>query len=158
LARPHLLVQHIVKQAEQLAALRAQRDPRPVWLVEFVESAAAAFAPLAGVGRVGYDCEPTAGGWEARLYIGSTELVGGKQDGHWRANSFELDVGGLTRAFSRIDEFRWNVAAGETAGSFLTLRGAIGDQPLCVKAYSRPPEHLGPALREYHDGRVHPVE
>ncbi len=158
MAHAHLLVQHVLKQVEQHAAQRRQRDPRPTWLADFVQQAAAWFEPLAGVGRVGYDCEPTAAGWEARLYLGSTEMVGGKDDGQWRSNSFELDLSGLTSCFSRIDEFRWNVASGAAAGSFLTLRGCVNDQPLCVKAYSRAPEHMGPALRQYHDGRIQPVE
>lgn len=158
LAHAHLMVQHVLKHIEQFAAQRKQRDPRPVWLIEFVEAAAQWFEPLSGIGRVGFDCEPTDRGWEARLYLGHTELVGGREDGQWRSHSFELNLSGLTSCFSRIDEFVWNVAAGETGASFLTLRGLVGDSPLCVKAYSRAPEHLGPAMRQYHDGRLQPVE
>lgn len=158
MAHAHLMVQHVLKQVEQFAAHRRQRDPRPQWLADFIQQAADWFAPLTGVGRVGYDCEPTADGWEARLYLGITELVGGRDDGEWRSHSFELNLAGLTASFSRIDEFRWNVAASDTGGSFLTLRGCVGEFPLCVKAYSRAPEHLGPAMRQYHDGRVQPVD
>ncbi len=158
LAHAHLLVQHVIKQAEIFASQRRQRDPRPEWLVNFIQTAAEWFEPLSGVGRVGYDCEATQDGWEARLYLGSTELVGGRDDGKWRSQSFELNLTGLTACFSRIDDFRWNVSATSTGGSFLTIRGYIGDAPLCVKTYSRAPEHLGPALREYHDGRVQTVE
>lgn len=158
MAHAHLLVQHVLKQVEQHLAQRDKRDARPAWLVNLVERAADWFEPLSGVGRVGYDCQPTDDGWEVRLYLGSTELVGGRDDGQWRNSSFELDLTGLTACFSRIAEFRWNVAAGETAGSFLTLRGYVEEFPVCVKAYSRAPQHLGPALRQYYDGRIQPVE
>ncbi len=134
------------------------RDPRPAWLVDFVQRAAEWFEPLSGIGRVGYDCQPTDAGWEARLYLGSTEVIGGREDGQSRGSSFELDLSGITACFSRIDEFRWNVATGENAGSFLTVRGLVDLYPLCVKAYSRTPQHLGPALRQYHDGRIQTVE
>lgn len=158
LAHAHLLVQHVLKQAETRAAQRGQRDPRPAWLADFVQRAADWFEPLTGVGRVGYDCEPTAEGWEARLYLGSTELVGGPHDGRWKSHSFELNLSGLIACFTQVSEFRWNVATGETAGSFLTLKGLVGTAPLCVKAYSRAPDHLGPGLRQFHDGRVQAVE
>ena len=158
MAHAHLLVQHVLKQVELFAAQRRHRDPRPEWLVNFVQQAAEWFEPLSGAGRVGYDCEPTDRGWEARLYLGTTEMVGGRDDGRWHGHSFELNLGALTGCFSRIDEFLWNVSAAEHGGSFLTLRGLIGDAPLCVKAYSRAPDHLGPGLRQYHDGRLQTVE
>jgi hypothetical protein len=160
LPHTHLLVQHLLKQLERHAATRDERDPRPAWLVDFVECAAAHFAPLSGVGRVGCECEATAAGWEARLYLGATEVVGGKDDGQSRRLSFELHLSGLMQCFTRVEDVRWNVAAGqdEQGGSFLTVRGCVEEHPLCVKAYSRAPQHAGPALRMYHDGRIQPVE
>lgn len=158
LPRPHLLVQHLLKQLEQQSSQRAERDPRPQWLADFIQDAADAFAPLLGVARVGYECEPSADGWEARLYLGSTEMVGGKDDGHARQSSFELNLADLTRGFSEIHEFRWNVSGGTLGGSFVTIRGHVGEHALCVKAYSKSPGHAGPALRQYHDGRIQSVD
>lgn len=157
LAHAHLIVQHVLKQVESHVAQRGQRDPRPAWLAAFIQRAAEWFAPLSGVGRVGYDCEATDDGWEARLYLGSTELVGGPRDGHSLPQSFELDVAGLLNCFSKVSDVRWNVSSSSLGGSFLTLNGLVEDFPLCVKAYSRAPEHLGPALRQFHDGRVREV-
>jgi hypothetical protein len=160
LAHSHLVVQHLLKQLEKHAAERSERDHRPAWLTQLIQAAADQFSPLADFGRVGFECEPADDGWEARLYLGSTEVVGGRDDGHWKSASFELDLSGLTRCFDHVDELRWNVAAsgGESAGSFVTVRGRIGEQPICLKAYSRAPAHVGPALREYHDGTVEPIE
>jgi hypothetical protein len=157
LPRPHLLVQHLLKQLESHVQDRDQRDLRPVWLADLVQQAADAFAPLSGVARVGYECEPSGDGWEARFYVGATELIGGKDDGQFRQSSFELNLADLVERFTRLEEFRWNVAAGEQSGSFVTIRGRVGDQPVCLKAYSRTPEHIGPALRQYHDGRIESV-
>ncbi len=158
MAHSHLLVQHLLKQLEQHAATRSERDSRPSWLIRLVEQAAECFRPLHGVARVGYECELLDNGWETRMYLGTTEVVGGRDDGQFRSTSFELDLAGLTSCFSRVDELRWNVAAGEAGGSFLTVRGAVGEEQVCVKAYSKAPHHAGPALREYADGRIRPVD
>jgi hypothetical protein len=160
LSHTHLLVQHLLKQLERHAATRDDRDPRPAWLVDFVERAAEHFAPLSGVGRVGCECEATDEGWQARLYLGTTEVVGGKDDGQSRSLSFELHLSGLMQCFSIVEDVQWNVAANhdDTGGSFLTIRGCVDHHPLCVKAYSRAPQHAGPALRMYCDGRIQPVE
>lgn len=159
LPRPHLFVQHLLKYLEFQAAERADTDARPPWLTELIERAADQFAPYAGVGRVGFECEPAADGWEARLYLGSTEVVGGPEDGQWRQASFELNLAGLTACFTQVDELRWNVAASgaDCSSSFLTVRGRVGEHAVCVKAYSRAPARLGPGLREYQDGSIVPV-
>jgi hypothetical protein len=127
-------------------------------LIDLVNQAANCFAPFHGVARVGYECELVDDSWEARLYVGSTEIVGGADDGQARATSFELDVAALTMCFSRVDELRWTVAGSPSGGSFLTVRGAIGEEAVCMKAYSKAPHHAGPALREYADGRIRPVD
>lgn len=160
MAHSHLLVQHLLKQLEQHSAERGERDTRPEWLVDFIDRTADCFVPLQGLGRVGYECEVGDAGWDVRLYLGSTEIVGGRDDGQWRHTSFELDVAGLTQCFTRVDDLRWNVAAGmaESGASFLTVCGVVGEQPVRVKTYSRAPVHAGPALRAYHDGTVKPVE
>lgn len=157
MAHTHLLVQHLLKQLEQHSAQRGDRDHRPEWLIDLINHAAECFLPLHGVARVGYECEPKDHGWEARLYVGATEIVGGAADGQARSASFELDIAALTMCFSRVDELRWNVSGSSSGGSFLTVRGAVGEEDVCVKAYSKAPHHVGPALREYADGRIRPV-
>lgn len=146
MAHSHLLVQHLLKQLEQYKARRAQRDPRPAWLTDFVQRAALHFSPYAGVGCVGCECEVTEQGWEARFYLGTTESVGGQHDGGTQALSFELHLSGLLSCFTTVHDLRWNVAAGSgrTGGSFITVQGLVQQYPLCVKAYSRAPQHLRP--------------
>uniref|UniRef100_A0A7C4LPE0 Uncharacterized protein n=1 Tax=Schlesneria paludicola TaxID=360056 RepID=A0A7C4LPE0_9PLAN len=159
LAHSHLLVQHLLKQLERYQARRAERDPRPAWLTGFIERAAACFSPFAGVGRVGCECEATEQGWEARFYLGAAEMVGGKEDGLSRGVSFELHLSGLLSCFTEVHDLWWNVAAGSDAvgGSFITVLGSVQQHTLCVKAYSRSPQHAGPGVRMHRDGRIEPV-
>ena len=159
LSRSHLLVHHLLKQLELHKRDRKERDRRPAWLTTFVHQTAALFEPLSGVAKVGYECELTSIGWEARLYLGSTEIVGGREDGQSRLISFEFDFARLTDGFTRVDEFRWNVCSttdGST-GSFVTLRGQVDDHPVSLKLYSRPPRDAGPAFRQRSDGTLEEV-
>ena len=153
---PHLLVHHLLKQLENHKRDRRERDRRPQWLNTFVNQTAAMFEPLSGVARVGFQCELTPEGWEARLYLGSTEIIGGRDDGRAQLISFEFDFGQLAEGFSRLDEFRWNVCTtvDGSAGSFVTLRGLVDAYPVCLKIYSRPPQDVGPAFRLLPDGTL----
>lgn len=153
---PHLLVHHLLKQLENHQRDRRERDRRPEWLNTLIQQTAEMFEPLSGVARVGYQCDVTPDGWEARLYLGATELVGGRDDGRERLISFEFNFGRLAERFTRLDEFRWNVCTtvDGTAGSFVTLRGLVDDQPVSLKIYSRPPQDVGPAFRQLQDGTL----
>ncbi|MEK6256985.1 MAG: hypothetical protein AABP62_00070 [Planctomycetota bacterium] len=159
MSHSHLLVHHLLKQLELHKRDRKERDRRPEWLSAFVHQTAALFEPLSGVAKVGYQCELTSIGWEARLYLGSTEIVGGRDDGQSRLISFEFDFARLTEGFTRVDEFRWNVCSttdGST-GSFVTLRGHVDDHPISLKIYSRPPRDAGPAFLQRSDGTLEDV-
>lgn len=152
----HLLVHHLLKQLENHQRDRRERDRRPEWLSTLVHQTAALFEPLSGVARVGYQCELTPDGWEARLYLGSTEIVGGRDDGRSRLISFEFDFARLSEGFTRLDEFRWNVcSAGDgSSSSFVTLCGNVDGNSIRLKIYSRPPQDVGPAFRERPDGTL----
>jgi hypothetical protein len=152
-------MQHLMKQLEIKAARKERRDYRPEWLSEAILRWSAVFEPFAEAGRIGFVCEPVEQGWSVRLYLGTTEIVGGKDDGEWRQPGFGLDFTRLTEEFSRIDEFRWNVSAPGIDGShsFVTLRGTMGEHVVEVKIYSRPPRDAGPAFRQHLDGTVEPV-
>lgn len=156
MSHSHLLVHHLLKQLENHKRDRAERNGRPGWLNAFIHQTAALFEPLAGVGRVGFQCELGSTGWEARLYLGSTEIVGGRDDGRSRLISFEFDFGRLVETFRRLDEFRWNVCTNfdGSSGSFVTLRGMVDDNPICLKIYSRAPQDAGPAFRLLPDGTL----
>lgn len=156
MSHSHLLVHHLLKQLENHKRDRRDRDRRPEWLNAFIHQTAALFEPLMGVARVGYQCELSPDGWEARLYLGSTEVIGGREDGQSRLISFEFDFARLSEGFTRLDEFRWNVCSNSdgSTGSFVTLRGLVDENVICLKIYSRPPRDVGPAFRLRTDGTL----
>ena len=160
MAHSHLLLQHLLKQLEQHQRERSERNRRPEWLSVFVHQTAAFFEPMRGFGRVGSQCEFTSEGWEARLYLGSTEIIGGKDDGHFQLIGFELDFAKLTESFTRLDDFRWSVSAALNGGnsSFVTMRGLVDDHQVTLKIYSKPPHEAGPAFRQHTDGSIDHIE
>lgn len=159
MAHSHLLVQHLLKQLEHHKRDKNNRMRRPEWLSVFVHQVAALFEPLSGVGRVGSQCEFVDDRWEARLYLGSTEIVGGKNDGYSQLLSYEFDFIRLRDTFTRLDDFRWNVGASAEGGnsSFVVLKGLVDDHSVCLKIYSRPPKEAGPAFRQNADGSLDAV-
>ena len=156
MAHSHLLVQHLLKQLEHHKRERCNRKRRPEWLSVFVHQASGLFEPLSGVGRVGSVCEFSEDRWEARLYLGATEILGGKNDGHAQLASFEIDFVRLSQLFTQLEESRWTVSASADGGnsSFFTMAGFVDDHPLRLKVYSRPPKEAGPAFRQYADGSM----
>jgi hypothetical protein len=101
----------------------------------------------------------TNDGWEVRMYLGATEIVGGKDDGQSQLVSFELDVARLNQAFTHVDAAHWTVSGGTdgTNSSFLTVRGSVDEHELCLKVYSRAPLEAGPAFRQHSDGSLDSV-
>lgn len=158
LAHSHVLIKHLLKQLERHKAERPFRKRRPDWLSVLVHQVSALFEPLSGVGRVGSQCEFVDDIWEARLYLGSTEIVGGKNDGHAQWLSFEMDLLRLQQSFTQLTEVHWNVSAAQNSNSsFLTLRGFVDEHPVRLKVYSRPPQDAGPAFLQHADGSLDTV-
>lgn len=159
----HMPVQHLLKQVEISRSQRSQRDVRPDWLTELVNDVAELFEPLVDVGRVGFDCQCSENGWLVGLYLGSTEMVGGKEDGRTRHISFEFDLLGLIERFDAVDEFCWSALPtyaddeNSMSRSFVTVVGSVQDKAVRLQIFSAPPEEAGPGLRRYPDGNLKPV-
>lgn len=158
----HIPVNHLLKQLETYRTNRAQRDVRPQWVSDFIDAAAQLFEPFSDVGRVGFDCQLTEDCWNVDLYLGRTEIVGGKQDGQVRSNGFRLDLLPLLELLTEVDHCSWNVipdpqSEGELPDSFLTVEGTIDGQPIRLQVDSVPPPDAGPGIRAFPDGRIEPA-
>jgi hypothetical protein len=154
----HMPIQHLLKQVEAYGAKRASRDVRPPWLTDFIDEIADLFEPISGAGRVGFDCQLAEDCWVAGLYLGSTEFVGGRDDGRLEFTNFELDLRKLTGYFTTIEEFYLGAFPSPTseesrrAHSYITIGGLIDENPIRLQVFSVPPEHTGPGLRRLPNG------
>jgi hypothetical protein len=156
-------LQHLLKQMETYNARRSQRDVRPAWVTEFINSVAELFEPLDDVGRVGFDCQITEDRWDVGMYLGSTEIVGGKHDGRDRHTAFEFDLLTLQHLFEQVYAFDWTAFPSDLDGHksparcVVTVDGLVGANPLRLRILSVPPDDAGPGFREYPGGRCEPA-
>ncbi len=162
MSHSHLAFQHLIHKIDT-ARPRAKRPAGPVWLPEFVDQIAELFEPFVDVGRVGYECVPGAERWDIAMYLGSTEVVGGKVDGELRAVAFQFDLARLDTVFDRVEECRWSAfPAGTVEGktepfaaerSYVTIAGRYRDNAVRLRVFGTPPADTAPGLRQYADGR-----
>lgn len=155
-------VKHLLKHLESYRHRRNNRDIRPAWVTEFVNAAAELFEPMDEVGRVGFDCQVADDCWEVALYLGSTEIVGGREDGQFRYSGFDFDLRALMAQFHEIENIQ--MSAGDEAAeissllrAMVTIEGRIDANRLRVRVHSIPPGDVGPGLRRHVDGRCDTV-
>ncbi len=159
MSHSHMPVDHLLKQIEMYKAKRQQRDIRPPWVMEFIDQVAELFEPLKDDGRVGFDCQLAEERWEVGMYLGSTEVVGGKNDGKSRHSNFEFDLKALIDLFTGVSRFGWSAfpegidAEDSKAHAFITVEGIVGERPIRLRLHSIPPSEAGPGFRQYPDGR-----
>ena len=147
-----MAVKHLLKQAETYRSKRAERDIRPGWVTAFINEAAELFEPITGLGRVGFDCHLAEDCWVVTMYLGSTEVVGGKDDGQSRHTDFQFDLLELTGRFTEIDHFLWGAFPGCSGDSCIVIEGRIEENALRLQLFSQPPHVAGPGFRQYPDG------
>ena len=163
MSHSHMPVKHLLKQVEIYKNKRRTRDRRPTWVTDFINEVAELFEPLRDVGRVGFDCQLAQDRWILAMYLGSTELVGGKHDGQARHTNFQFDLSALTEIFDSISQFCWDAFPdgadddSSNVHSLITVEGTIGTHPVILRLYSVPPTDAGPGFRQYPDGRCHTV-
>ncbi len=156
-------IKHLLKQIETYATKRANRDVRPDWLTDFVNEIAELFEPITGVGRVGFDCQLAEDCWVVGMYLGSTEMMGGPEDGSTKYLNFEFDLQQLIGRFQQIDEFVLSSFPNprdfesSTARSFITLAGSLGEHPIRLQVFTIPPDDAGPGLKQFQDGNCEPA-
>lgn len=154
-------VQHLLKQVEIYRARRQNRDIRPDWVTRLIERTTDLFEPLAELGRVGFDCrledELMGGVWSVDLYLGSTEVVGGREDGRALPAGFDFDLQRLVALFDRVDRLIWKARPAEDDPSLVSLAGAVDDNPVQLQILAVPPADAGPGFRQYTDGSLEPA-
>jgi hypothetical protein len=157
----HLALQHLINKIDS-AGSRPKRLTGPVWLPEFVDQVAELFEPFVDVGRVGFECVPNTERWDVSMYLGSTEVVGGRVDGELRPVAFQFDLARLETIFDRIDECHWSAFPAGTVAedaepvaaerSFVTIVGRYRENLLRLRVFGAPPADTAPGLRQYADG------
>lgn len=154
----HLVIQHLLKKLETDGP-RPRRDRRPDWVTDLINHAAELFEPFTEIGRVGFDCRFREGAWEIALYLGSAELIGGKDDGHVQVVDFQFDLARLVELIQPVEKFVWNAIParpgidGPPDRSLIAIQGLHDGNRVHLHVYGTPPDEAGPGLRFFEDGR-----
>lgn len=164
MSHSHLALQHLIQKLDS-PGYRRSRSTGPQWLAEFVDQVAELFEPFVDVGRVGFECSPGEDRWEIAMYLGCTELVGGRADGEVRSVAFQFNVAGLNSIFDAIESLHWNAfPAGASVDegpqedrTFVGVVGRYRDSRLRLRVFSRPPRDAGPGMRQFPDGSWEPA-
>ncbi|QDT37639.1 hypothetical protein [Stratiformator vulcanicus] len=154
----HLTVNHLLAQVEEYRRRKAERDVRPEWLTAWINAAAELFEPTKGVGRVGFECNPTETGWDISLYLGMTEYIGGPDDGRISPASFDFNLQSLAELFEEVLSIEFEVLPepreDEVAPPYaaIAIQGIASEQPMSVRVLAVPPENAGPGFKRLPDG------
>ena len=114
---------------------------------------------MRGEARVGYEVNQEPDFWSVTVFVGTTEIVGGEQDGRTDYVSFRVDICGIARAFDSISRSEWVVVPTPSDWlrvldhSFFVLDGIWQGQAVRLTITATPPEEMGPGMRKYPDGR-----
>jgi len=146
--------EEILQQLENYESRRRLKDRRPDWLRSLIEQVAELFEPLRDVARAGFDCRMVENGWLIRMYLGTSEIIGGPKDGQIEHASFRMDIQRLINMFQNVERLEWysvsNVEPDDFDGeirSLLTLSGTVADDhAVQLELLAGPPRYAPPGL------------
>lgn len=131
------------------------REPQPPgWLSELANLATQAFhsqSPLAPVGchfHKNDEVSPTQ--WEVTLFVSSTEVFGGAQDGQSSFSRFMVDLRDLMAIFDAVESCYWQaqpMAEDDQLGPHVGVEGQFQGHSIWLRITSHPPS-------EFEAGRV----
>lgn len=152
--QPHVPVDSLLQQMEEYRLRREVRDARPDPITTFISDVAELFEPFYGVGRVGFDCQAAAQDWVISLYLGSTEVVGGREDGLHQNPAFHFDVHTAMSMFTSLESVRFTshpALSGESDNFGVTLVGSVDRYPVRLIVHGTPPLESTPAMQRMPD-------
>lgn len=152
-------LEEMLKQMEDFRSRKEQRDCRPEWLRQFIKQAANLFEPLAHSGRVGFDCQGHERGWTVGMYLGTTEIIGGPDDGKTEHASFVIDIKKINELFQEVERLEWYSVANndeerfqDATRSVLSVKGTEANgNPVHLELLHSPPQQSAPGLRKSGD-------
>ena len=153
-------INHLLRNLENRE--RRTGDSRPTWLVELIDQAADLFEPLRSVSRVGFDCWPTEKDWMVFLFLGDTEIVGGRDDGRLDPLEFRFDLLGLLDLLEDVQQIQWMVLPvgndpSDNDRSYISIVAHYQGHPVSLRLLSIAPENAGPGLRLFPNGDCQPT-
>lgn len=159
MAHSHLSFQHFLKQLQKKRTSNTQNNIQPEWVSGFVDRVADLFVPIHQDGRVGFECMLTERGWKIIMFLGLTEMIGGRNDGSAQPADFEFHLSDLTRIFDTVELLKWETypSTSDTNPrqnhSLIISEGTFENNFVQLELHSVPPSDIGPGFREFPNGK-----
>lgn len=127
-------------------------DPQPPgWLGEFANLAIRAFHSQNQLAPVGchfhLNDADEAPEWEVTLFVSSTEIYGGAQDGQLAFSRFMIDMKELMSAFHSVESCYWQAQTmtdDDQLGPHIGVEGRFRDQLIWLRITAQPPSVFEP--------------
>jgi hypothetical protein len=120
--------------------------PPPKWIQELADAVALQLIPADSLAPIGCHFCPVEGGvWEVALFIASTEIVGGSQDGKLRYSRFHLDLQAVCRQFAQVEEVSWQahpLGDNDELGPHVAIEGRYGNCNVRLRILAFPPDQF----------------
>jgi hypothetical protein len=160
---PQHSVNHFIEQIQSGDPPRFRKPEMPHWLQTFVWQATEHFDPIGGTARAGYIATQDDNRWTVRLFLGETEVIGGRRDGAVVPSAFTFDLEALRDSFEAITRLEWH---GLPAGSLpeqtrddatIAIDGIVSGHIVRLLVDLRAPAEVGPGLKRQADGTYLPA-
>lgn len=122
-------------------------SPQPEWIPEFVEDVCAALRLFDEDAPIGCHYFPADEGHEVTLFISSTEVVGGPNDGERITARFLVDIVELMTVFDVLDSMTWQphlVDQDDELGPNLSATGSYRGETVWLRILGETPEQFLP--------------
>ena len=107
-------------------------------------------APVDILAPIGCHYHCADGVWEVTLFVGMTEVVGGRTDGIKRRSRFSVRLGKLDSIFAEVEHFHWQthtLGSTDDLGPHISLEGKYQGHPVWLRILASPPRRF-PAARQ----------
>lgn len=122
----------------------------PAWLKTFADAVALEMLPVDLLAPVGCHFCQIDGTWEVSLFVSSTEIVGGDQDGSLRFSRFQVDLKTVMNLFTEVAEVTWQalpLGPDDELGPHVAVHGNLAGQRVWLRILAQPPRRFGHGRR-----------
>lgn len=146
-------IENLLEQVEEYRLRREVRDSRPDRVTDLITEVAEIFEPYHGVARVGFDCKAVTDGWAVSMYLGATEVVGGRDDGLKNHAPFHFDIDAAVALFTNVESVRFTSqpASHAAVDSGITIIGHVDDYPIRLAIHAHPPTEVEAGMQRMPD-------
>lgn len=124
----------------------------PEWLHQFADEVAAQLRAVDVLAPLGCHIYQGSGASEVTLFVSTTEIVGGPQDGRHKVSRFFVDLLALTQVFDAIRSFAWQaqgLGAQDDIGPHVAIEGDYRGHAVWLRIPAMAPKQF-PAGRRAH--------